>query len=286
MAPFQRRRQTTVRSADGTRIAMTTAGDGPTLVLIEPAGHYSRFSAFDGLVPLLRSEFTVVTYDRRGRGASTDAGPYTVQREVEDLAAIIDDVGGSADVHGFSSGALLAIQAAANDVPVRRLTLLEPPLDDDTAAQSAFTAALRDRLERCGNEAALAFFLESIMPPAMIDGMRGGPEWEAMAAIADTLVHDCLLSQATSADTLAAVDVPTLVLDSQASTETLTTTAAKVAGHIRHAEHRSLPGHWHGVDDTVLAAALRTFLHSTDAAAGANDDHETRRLRDSNPRSG
>jgi pimeloyl-ACP methyl ester carboxylesterase len=267
MAHDEHRRRTSVRSADGTRIVLTSTGQGPVLVLIEPAGHYSRFSAFGGLVPLLRSDFTVVTYDRRGRGASTNTAPYDVRREVEDLAAVIDDVGGPVDVYGFSSGALLAIQAAANDLPVRRLALLEPPLDDDAATQSAFTADLHLRLERDGNEAALAFFLSSFMPPAMIEEMRGGPEWEAMAAIADTLVHDCLLSQATSTDMLVAVDVPTLVLDSQASTDALTGMASTVAGHIPYAEHRSLPGDWHGVDDDVLATALRTFLRSGDAAA-------------------
>lgn len=272
MAHDEQRRQTAVRSADGADIAMTRTGQGPALVLVEPAGHHRGFSAFAGLAPLLRSDFTVVTYDRRARGASTNTAPYDVRREVEDLAAVIEAVGGPAHVHGYSSGALLAIQAVVHGLPVRRLTLLEPPLDDDTEAQSAFTAELRVRLERDGNEAALAFFLESIMPPAMIEGMRGGPEWQAMAAVADTLVHDCLLGEATSTATLAAVDVPTLVLDSRQSTDDLTGMAAHVANHIPRAQHRTLPGGWHGVDDHVLATELRTFLLATDAVASMVDD--------------
>jgi pimeloyl-ACP methyl ester carboxylesterase len=267
MTRVEQDRRTTVRSADGTRIGMTCTGDGPPLILVEPACHHRAFSAFDGLVPLLRSEFTVVTYDRRGRGESTDTPPYAVEREVEDLAAVIREAGGPAHVHGFSSGALLAIQAVAHHLPVRRLTLLEPPIDDDTEAQTAFTSQLRSQLEREGNEAGLAFFLESIMPPPMVDGMRGGPEWEAMAAIASTLVHDCVVSEATGKATLAAVEVPTLVLDSQGSTDDLTGMAATVARHLPNARYQSLPGDWHGVDDNALASALRSFLLGTDAAA-------------------
>jgi pimeloyl-ACP methyl ester carboxylesterase len=260
MAPVEQGRQTTVRSADGTRIGMTCTGDGPPLVLVEPAVHHRAFSAFDGLVPLLRSEFMVVTYDRRGRGESGDTAPYAVEREVEDLAAIIREAGGPAYVHGFSSGALLAIQAVAHHLPIRRLTLLEPPIDDDTEAQAAFTSQLRTRLEQDGNEAGLAFFLESIMPPPMVNGMRAGPEWKAMTAVARTLVHDCVLSEATGTATLVAVDVPTLVLDSQGSTDDLTGMAATVARHLPNARYQSLPGGWHGVDDDELASALRSFL--------------------------
>ena len=126
-------RQTTARSADGTPLAMTITGDGPLLVLVEPAGHHRGFSAYDGLVAHLHPRFTVVTYDRRGRGDSGDTPPYTVEREVEDLAAVIEATAGdgSADVHGASSGALLSIQAAVHGVPIRRLSLFEPPLPAD-----------------------------------------------------------------------------------------------------------------------------------------------------------
>ncbi|HUG83846.1 MAG TPA: alpha/beta hydrolase [Euzebya sp.] len=254
------RRRTTVRSADGTRIAVTCSGEGPALVLVEPAGHHRGFSAFGGLVPLLRSAFTVVTYDRRGRGESGDTAPYAVRREVEDLAAVLEGAGGLGDVHGTSSGALLAIQAVAHGAPIRRLTLLEPPLDDDTRAQEAFTTALRDRLQFGGDEAALAFFLESIMPPELVADMRDGPAWQAMTQVARTLVYDCMISTATDTDTLADVGVPTLVLNSLGSGDDLTGMAAKVARHLPHAQHQRLPGGWHGVEDQALASAIRGFL--------------------------
>ena len=118
-------------SADGTRIAFERAGDGPALILVEPAGHYRGLSALAGLVPLLSDRYTVYTYDRRGRGESTDTLPYAPAREVEDLGALLDHTGGSAHLYGFSSGALLAMHAAAAGLPVGRLALLEPPLPDE-----------------------------------------------------------------------------------------------------------------------------------------------------------
>ncbi|MBN2622696.1 MAG: alpha/beta hydrolase [Acidimicrobiales bacterium] len=268
MVTSTRERRTAVRSPDGTHIGVSLQGAGPPLVLVEPAGHHRGFSAFGGLVPLLSSAFTVVTYDRRGRGESTDTAPYQVEREVEDLAVVLDAVGGAGDVHGASSGALLAVQAVVHGVPIRRLTLFEPPIDDDTEAQTAFTSSLRARLERYGNEAALAFFLASIMPSEMVDGMRGGPEWEAMARVAGTLVYDCTISTATDTATLGKVDVPALVLDSMGSTDDLTGMAATIARHLPDAEHLSLPGGWHGVDDQALASAIRRFL-SAGSATGS-----------------
>jgi pimeloyl-ACP methyl ester carboxylesterase len=119
-----------VRSA-GTRIAFERSGDGPPLILVEAALHYRDFSSFGGLAPLLAEEFTVYAYDRRGRGESTDTTPYAPEREVEDLAALIDEAGGSAHLYGYSSGPLFAMHAAAHGLSIGRLALLEPPLQDD-----------------------------------------------------------------------------------------------------------------------------------------------------------
>jgi pimeloyl-ACP methyl ester carboxylesterase len=247
---------------------MTITGDGPPLVLVEPAGHHRGFSAYDGLVAHLHPRFTVVTYDRRGRGDSSDTPPYTVEREVEDLAAVIEATAGDgvADVHGASSGALLAIQAAVHGAPIRRLSLFEPPLDDDVDAQAAFTSQLRTRLEE-SNDAGLEYFLGSIMPSEFLEGMRGSPQWTAMAEVAPTLVHDCAISQATGTDTLAAVHVPTIVLGSQASSEDLLTMTHTVARHVPDARHQLLPGGWHGADDEAIAAALMPFLLDDDLAS-------------------
>ncbi len=124
-----------VPSQDGTPIGFTRTGAGPCLVLVEPVGHFRDFSAFDGLEALLVDCFSVIVYDRRGRGASTPmASRYSPQREVEDLAAIISaEAGGSAFVYGYSSGALVALHAAAAEIAIDRLAALDPPAHDQDA---------------------------------------------------------------------------------------------------------------------------------------------------------
>ncbi len=122
-----------VTSADGTSIAVEREGDGPALVLVDAAGSFRGFGPMGALPGALAPEFTVVTYDRRGRGESADTAPYSVDKEVDDLRAVIEAAGGSAFVYGFSSGAVLALHAAACGLPITKLALLEPPLalDDE-----------------------------------------------------------------------------------------------------------------------------------------------------------
>ena len=251
-----------VTSADGTPIAFERTGSGPALILVDAAAHYRAFGSFTGLVPLLATDFTVYEFDRRGRGESGDTPPYDVERELEDLAALIDEAGGSAAVHGFSSGALLALLGAAAGLPITRMTLLEPPLaiGDEAAAQAAFTTALRERLASGGHDAALKLFLADILPEEVRAQMREDGSWAAMAAVAPTLVHDSLISEAMTPEVLARAAVPALVLDSSGSTDDLTGMAAEVAALLPDAQHRSLPGTWHGVPDDALAAALLDFL--------------------------
>ncbi len=251
-----------VTSADGTPLAVEHTGSGPALILVDAAAHYRAFSSFSGLIPLLADDFTVYHYDRRGRGDSGDTTPYAVERELEDIAALIALGGGSAALHGFSSGALLALHAAAAGLPITRMTLLEPPFatEDEAAAQSAFTAGLREQLASGDDDAALEFFLADILPEEVLMRMRDDGSWAAMAAVAPTLVHDSLISEATTPEMLARVDVPVQVLDSRGSTDDLTGMAADVAGLLPDAVPRSLPGTWHGVPDDTLATAIREFL--------------------------
>jgi pimeloyl-ACP methyl ester carboxylesterase len=124
----------TVRSADGTSIAFSQVGTGPALVLVDAAAGFRGFGPMGPLAVELAPEFTVFTYDRRGRGESTDTPPYAVEREVEDLQALIEAAGGSACVYGFSSGAVLALRAAADGLPIEKLALMEPPLELDEKA--------------------------------------------------------------------------------------------------------------------------------------------------------
>lgn len=252
-----------VRSADGTRIAYSRSGDGPALILVEAAGHYRDFSSYGGLAPLLSRELTVYTYDRRGRGQSTETLPYAPEREVEDLDALIAHAGGSAHLYGFSSGALLAVRAAAHGLGVDRLAVMEPPLQDEGAEPDPLTVQLRELVAAGRNGDVVEHFHQSIgVPPELIDDMRSTPPWSKMKSVAHTFVYDCVLSDTTTTALLRSVDVPTLVLDSEGSTDNLTAWAATVAGRLPHGSHRSLAGEWHSVPDVILAPVLLEFFRA------------------------
>ncbi len=253
-----------VRSSDGTRIAFDRLGHGPPVILVEAAGHYRDFSSFSGLAPLLSEEFSVYAYDRRGRGESTDTAPYTPDREVEDLEALIAEAGGPAHLYGYSSGAMLAMRAAAHGLPIARLALLEPPLQDDGAEppESDLTTELAELVSAGLGGDAVEHFHQSIgVPPELIASMRSTPEWAKMESVAHTLVYDCIISDTTTPTLLRSVEVSTLVLDSMGSTDDLSGWAATAAGRLPRASHRSLAGEWHAVPDEILAPVLVEFFH-------------------------
>lgn len=265
-------RSSMTTSRDGTPIAFELTGSGPALVLIEPAGHYRALSAFDDLAPLLTAQFTVCRYDRRGRGESGDTLPYAPDREVEDLAALIDAVGGQAFAYGYSSGALLAVHAAARGLRLDGLVLMEPPLQEGThQGPDPLTEELDDLVRNGRNEDAVARFHAAIgVPEEMIDSMRGSDRWARMVGVAPSLVYDCRLSDAMRPDVLAAVAAPTLVLDSEGSSDDLTGSAAMAAKLIPEARHRSLPGEWHVVAPELIAREIRAHLEPLASAARGN----------------
>jgi pimeloyl-ACP methyl ester carboxylesterase len=242
----------TVTSNDGTVIAYERAGAGPALVLVDPALGYREFDNVRGLGERLAGAFT-------GRGASGDTLPYAVEREVEDLAAVIAEAGGRACAYGFSSGALLALQAAAAGVPIEKLVLMEPPIGgDDDPGDAAFTAEMKSLVAAGRRREAVERFLTGCgVPQEMLAGMA--PSMPALEAVAHTIVYDCLISDATTTELLAKVSTPTLVVDSQGSSDDLTGWAASVAAALPDARHRSLPGGWHGVPVDDLAPVVTEF---------------------------
>jgi pimeloyl-ACP methyl ester carboxylesterase len=250
---------TTVVSPDGTVIAVERSGSGPPLVLVDPALGYRDVDNVRGLGRLLAGRFTVLAHDRRGRGRSTDTAPYAVEREIEDLGAVIEEAGGRAHVYGFSSGALLALRAAAAGLPIERMVLMEPPIGaDDDPADVAFTEEIAALVAAGRNHDAVQHMLTGIgMPAEAIEGIADRP---AMDAVAPTLVHDCTISASTGTGLLPSVPTPTLVVDSSGSTDDLTGSAAAVATALPRGRHRSLPSGWHGVPDEVLAPVVAGFL--------------------------
>ncbi|GIF73238.1 alpha/beta fold hydrolase [Asanoa siamensis] len=241
----------TVRSADGTVIAFERVGAGPTVVCVDAAGGYREHGPMRSIAAALADDFTVVTYDRRGRGESGDTAPYTVEREIDDLAAVIAAAGGRAHVYAFSSGGLVALHAAAAGVPIDRMALFEPPLG---GGESDLTQEMRALVGAGSHEEAAAHFLASIGVPEEYATPDPG-----LIAVAPTLVYDCLLGDHTSLDLIARVRTPTLVIDSEGTTGPLPDWAVTIVGALPDGHHRSLPGSWHGVDDADLVDALSRF---------------------------
>ena len=252
-------------SQDGTSIAFERAGTGPPLILVDAAGGFRGFGPMGPLAAELHSEFTVYRYDRRGRGDSTDNQPYSVDREIDDLQALIDAADGSAFVYGFSSGAVLALHAAARGLAIPKLALLEPPLELAEPAEPDPLGAEVAELVAAGRRGdAVEHFNRSIgVPEEYLVGMREAPWWPGMEALAHTLVYDTIITSSLPPERLAAIATPTLVIDSQGSDPRLSEWAQGVTDALPNAERRTLHGEWHGIEPDVLAPVLTEFFKSS-----------------------
>lgn len=252
-----------VTSSDGTSIAFERVGSGPAVILVDAAGNFRGFSPMPQLAEALSQNFTTFTYDRRGKGASTDTLPYAVDREIDDLQALINHAGGSAFVHGFSSGGILALLAAERGLGIPKLSLLEPPLRVEvTPPPPSGVGGEVARLVVTGRRGeAYEHWLKGIGVPAeMIAGMRQSPLWPALEATAHTLVYDSLITGSMPPERLSAISTPTLVLGSDGSTSQLRNWVQGIAEALPNASARFLPGTWHGVSAEHLAPALAEFF--------------------------
>lgn len=253
-------------SADGTRIAFDSRGSGPAVVLVDGAMCFRAAGPLGPLATELQDRYTVYIYDRRGRGESGDTSPYAVDREVEDLQAVIDAAGGTAYVYGISSGAALALRTAARGSGITKLALYEPPYladTDDSPWIEAYGAQLRTLLAAGRRGDAVALFMTNVGVPApVIDGMRGGPGWPVLESIAPTLAYDdeVLGEGRVPRDLAAAVSVPALVLSGGASPHALQQAAKAAADALSTAEHRQLDAQTHDVAPAALAPELRAFF--------------------------
>ena len=264
----------TVTSRDGTTLAFERRGGGPVLILIPAA--LSMRSGTAKLARLLSSGFTVVDYDRRGRGESTDTGPYSTSREVEDLEALIDAAGGAAYLFGSSSGAALALDAAARlGGKVCGVFVYEPPfiVDESRPPMPAGLSGEIQSLVSAGrrNEAVKRFFTAGMgIPKLAVSLMRWlMPGWSQMAAIAHTIPYDLALLAGTQdgrplpADRWAASTAPTLVMVGSKSERFFHGGAQALAGLLPQAEYRVLSGGSHAsvmMSPGALAEAIRRFF--------------------------
>jgi pimeloyl-ACP methyl ester carboxylesterase len=262
----------TVRSKDGTSIAYDSAGDGPALILVGGAFSYRRYKSWVQLAELLAPRFRVISYDRRGRGDSGDAPQYAIEREIEDLDALVQAAGRSAHVFGMSSGGVLALRAAAAGVAVERAVVYQPPFSVDASGHLPppdFEPRLRE-LARSGRRGATAsyFMREGMGAPRVFIGLLrvARPIWRNLEAVAHTLPYDYAVMDGTVAgkplpsEPWASIATPTLVVDGGKSPASLRRAADALAARLPDAERRALEGQSHNLSMKVLAPVLGDFL--------------------------
>jgi len=260
----------TVRSADGTTIAFTQEGQGPSLILVDGAMCSRSFGPMPKLAAQLTPHFTVFTYDRRGRGASGDTSPYAPDREVEDLQALVALAGDAVLVHGTSSGSALALEAAKRIPAIVKLAVYEPPfIVDDT--RSPIPDGYLNELNRLVADGrrgdAVKMFMRFVGTPAFVTTvMPFTPVWSKLKAVAPTLPYDIAVVQEhqrgipfTPAQ-WADVKAPTLVAAGGKSPAWMTNANRALAGALPDATYQTLPGQNHMVKPRAIAPVLTEFF--------------------------
>ena len=255
-----------VKSADGTQIAYDRLGSGPLVVLV--SGMFSHRPAFQEEAEQLATRFTVLNYDRRGRGESGDTPPYAREREAEDLAALIEAEGGSAMVYGRSSGAGLALNAAASGLPTTRLVLFEPPYGPDDQDSKQATRELAENvgavIAQDRRADAIAMFLPATgLSREMAEELSQDP---AMQAVAPTMLYDFEVmgytdrGAAIPEQAVRSIDIPTLLLAGDASPSFLRDTASQIARLLPDGELTVLRGADHGAPAEVVGPVVAEFF--------------------------
>jgi pimeloyl-ACP methyl ester carboxylesterase len=266
----------TVTSPDGTVIDYERYGDGPAVIFIGGAGTYRAIDEATTATArqLAAGGFTTVEYDRRGRGRSGDTQPWALDREVEDVAALIAAAGGTAALCSNSSGADVALAAATAGAAVTALVLYEPPFFAGKS-YTADIAALRALLADGQHEEMMRYNLTSVigLPAQAVEGMARLPWWPAMVAAAPTLIYDHTATNDISTDPdwrgrWAKVTVPVLVCSGDQTFPGMPAAADRVAAALPHAVRRILPGQGHRPAPEALVPVLAEFLSST--AAGSH----------------
>ncbi len=250
----------TVTSKDGTTIAYEKTGQGPALIMVVGAFN-DRMTAVP-LSQLLEQDFTVFNYDRRGRGDSGDNPPYAVEREIEDLDALIRVAGGSPFVFGYSSGAVLALRAAARGLAINKLALYDPPPTGPWAGKLAAQLAELLAAGRRGDVVEL-FQIDGVgIPREVAIGMRNAPFRPALEKMAHTLVYEMtiLTDEIQPPKAAASVKTPTLIMVGGNNPEILRNSAQAVAAAIPGSEAQTLEGQTHDLAPDAIAPLLKTFF--------------------------
>ncbi|GAA3117703.1 pimeloyl-ACP methyl ester carboxylesterase [Kribbella aluminosa] len=256
----------TVVSKDGTTIAYDRRGSGPALVLVDGALCSRAQGPMPDLAEALADRFTVYNYDRRGRGDSGDSGEYAVDREIEDLAAVIEAAGGSAYVYGSSSGAALALRATAAGLPVEKLVAFEPPYVVDGSRKQIPRTWVADLTALGPDDAIKYFFTKGIgLPGILVTMMKLMPAWKNMRAIAHTLPYDAQVvgencfGEPMDAAQWASIDQPVLVVSGGKSPAWMKASTRALADAVPDAEHSEVPGQNHVIKASAIAPVIADF---------------------------
>ena len=256
-----------VTSRDGTTIAYERSGSGPALILIDGALCSRGFGPSPKLAALLARHFTVYAYDRRGRGQSGDRQPYSPAREVDDIETLVEAAGGSAFLLGLSSGAALALEAAASRPGIRKVVAYEPPYVDDNgrAGGDAHEGQLKRLLAAGDRGGAVKYFMKDMVgaPSAIVVVMRLMPWiWRKLQAVAHTLPYDAAVMTGFRIPRarFASIRVPVLVMNGTKTDSRLKAAARAIASVVPGGQHRELAGQTHNVKADVLTPPVVEFL--------------------------
>jgi pimeloyl-ACP methyl ester carboxylesterase len=252
-------------SQDGTTIAFDRYGAGPPIIMV--AGAFNTRSTTEALAVALQDRFTALNADRRGRGDSGDTPPYAVQREIEDLDALIAEAGGSAAVFGYSSGAALALEAAAQGLAITKLALYDAPfvVDDSRPRVPADFAEQLAELIAAGRRGdAVELYQRQIIgiPEAVVVQMRSAPFRPGLEALAHTLVYEATLvgDLGLPTEVVASVTAPTLVIDGEHSPPIMHSAAAALVRTLPEGRRRTLAGQNHDLVPGAIVPVLEEFL--------------------------
>jgi pimeloyl-ACP methyl ester carboxylesterase len=273
----------TVTSTDGSRIAYDRLGSGPAVILVGGALSYRKYKKMEELAKLLAERCTVINYDRRGRGDSTDVKPFALEREIEDIAALIEAEGGSASLWGWSSGGALALRAASAGAVVERVSVFEVPfmVTPDAKRPTPDYGERLDELVAAGDRSGAAkhFMRNSIgIPAPFVALMRLMPMWKGIKATALTLPYDwapfgkhTMYGAPLDAEEWAPAEVPTLVAYGAKSPAVLQDGSRALAEVLPNAELRELKGVSHNLKMNVLAPVLAEFFAGIDGSTSRKD---------------
>jgi pimeloyl-ACP methyl ester carboxylesterase len=269
-----------VSSKDGTSIAVDRLGSGPALILVDGAMCSRKFGPMPPLAKELASMFTVYHYDRRGRGDSSN-GIFDLDREIDDLDAVLQHAGGSAMVFGISSGAALAGEAVRRLRGIRRLALFEAPyvIDNTHAPLPPHFIAETKAMVAAGNRGgAVKKFMRYVGTPSiMVFVMSLLPFWKKFTTIAHTLASDLEIiaphhqGVPFPSGKWSSVTIPVLVMGGGKSPAYMQNAMKAWANAFPNAVHQTLPGQTHMVKQDVLAPVLINFFALASQAAAAKE---------------